>query len=86
MWVAKEMYSKEYMPSAVPISEGFVPFRGFRTWYRVVGDLAQPEPAKFPYLCSMAVLENRTTTSNPLRSLPTLGAPSSSTISWGRQL
>jgi L-proline amide hydrolase len=38
------------MPSAAPVSEGFVPFRGFRTWYRIVGDLAQPGPAKFPLL------------------------------------
>ncbi len=38
------------MPSAVPVSEGFVPFRGFRTWYRVVGDLTQSEPAKLPLL------------------------------------
>ncbi len=38
------------MPSAAPVSEGFVPFRGFRSWYRVVGDLAQPGPAKFPLL------------------------------------
>jgi hypothetical protein len=26
------------MSVAPPISEGFVPFRGHRTWYRVVGD------------------------------------------------
>jgi L-proline amide hydrolase len=38
------------MPSAAPVSEGFVSFGGFRSWYRVVGDLAQPEPAKFPLL------------------------------------
>jgi proline-specific peptidase len=39
------------MPSTAPISEGFVPFRGFRTWYRIVGDLAQPGgPAKLPLL------------------------------------
>jgi proline-specific peptidase len=39
------------MPSAVPISEGFVPFRGSRTWYRVVGDLAQQGgPALYPLL------------------------------------
>jgi L-proline amide hydrolase len=38
------------MSSAAPVSEGFVPFRGFRTWYRVVGDLAQPVPAKLPLL------------------------------------
>jgi len=38
------------MPSTTPVSEGFVPFRGFRIWYRVVGDLAQPSPAKLPLL------------------------------------
>src|SRR5829696_773402 len=38
------------MPSAAPVSEGFVSFGGFRIWYRVVGDLAQQEPAKFPLL------------------------------------
>jgi proline-specific peptidase len=39
------------MPSAAPASEGFVPFRGFRTWYRIVGDLTQPGgPAKLPLL------------------------------------
>jgi L-proline amide hydrolase len=52
MWVAKEKHSKgtHAMPSAAPVSEGFVSFGGFRIWYRVVGDLAQPEPAKFPLL------------------------------------
>jgi hypothetical protein len=35
------------MPSAAPVSEGFIPFRGFRTWYRVVGDLAQPALTPF---------------------------------------
>ena len=38
------------MPSTAPVSEGFVPFRGLRTWYRVVGDLDQPGPARFPLL------------------------------------
>jgi pimeloyl-ACP methyl ester carboxylesterase len=38
------------LPSSVPVSEGFVSFGGFRSWYRVVGDLAQPAPAKFPLL------------------------------------
>lgn len=38
------------MPSAAPVSEDFVSFRGFSTWYRVVGDLVQPESAKFPLL------------------------------------
>ncbi|WP_327360105.1 hypothetical protein [Streptomyces sp. NBC_01296] len=31
------------------VAEGFVPFRGFRTWYRAVGEL--PGPAgKLPLL------------------------------------
>ena len=38
------------MPAAAPVSEGFVPFGGFRIWYRVVGDLAQAGPAKLPLL------------------------------------
>jgi L-proline amide hydrolase len=52
MWVAKEKHSigTHAMSSAAPISEGFVSFGRFRSWYRVVGDLAQPEPAKFPLL------------------------------------
>jgi proline-specific peptidase len=52
MWVVKATHSKgkHVMPSAAPVSEGFVPFRGFRTWYRVVGDLDQPSPAKLPLL------------------------------------
>ena len=35
------------------------------------------------YWCSMAVPEDRLTTSNPSRSSPIVGARSSSTISWG---
>ena len=31
------------------ISEGHIPFRGYRTWYRVVGDAEQP--GKSPLLC-----------------------------------
>jgi L-proline amide hydrolase len=52
MWMAKVKHRKgtHAMPSAAPVSEGFVPFRGFRIWYRVVGDLAQLEPAMFPLL------------------------------------
>jgi proline-specific peptidase len=38
------------MPSAAQVSEGFVPFRGFRICYRVVGDLAKPQPDKIPLL------------------------------------
>jgi proline-specific peptidase len=38
------------MSSATPASEGFVPFREFRVWYRLVGELNQPAPGKFPLL------------------------------------
>ena len=31
------------------MAEGFVPFRGYRTWYRVVGEAE--EPGKLPLLC-----------------------------------
>src|SRR5687768_11881637 len=31
------------------VHEGFVPFRGFRTWYRIVGDA--DAPGKAPLLC-----------------------------------
>lgn len=33
----------------IPIKEGFIPFRGYRTWYRIVGD--QEEPGKVPLMC-----------------------------------
>jgi proline-specific peptidase len=36
--------------STTPASEGFVPFREFRTWYRIVGELDQPAPGRFPLL------------------------------------
>ncbi|HLZ56104.1 MAG TPA: proline iminopeptidase-family hydrolase [Ktedonosporobacter sp.] len=32
----------------LPTSEGFIPFRGYRTWYRIVGN--GEEPGKFPLL------------------------------------
>jgi proline-specific peptidase len=31
------------------VTEGFIPFRGFRTWYRVVGE--GDDPGKLPLLC-----------------------------------
>lgn len=31
-----------------PATEGFIPFRGYRTWYRIVGD--GEEPGKLPLL------------------------------------
>jgi proline-specific peptidase len=38
------------MASNIPVSEGFVPFRGYRTWYRMVGDVAQTQAGMFPVL------------------------------------
>ncbi len=32
-----------------PVQEGFIPFRGYRTWYRIVG--AGEAPGKLPLLC-----------------------------------
>jgi len=37
------------MNREVPTQEGFVPFRGFNTWYRIVGD--RELPGKLPLLC-----------------------------------
>jgi L-proline amide hydrolase len=31
------------------VQEGFIPFKGYRTWYRIVGD--GEEPGKLPLLC-----------------------------------
>jgi proline-specific peptidase len=38
------------MPTVTPTNEGFLSFRGFRTWYQVVGDLAQTMDGKCPLL------------------------------------
>ena len=37
------------MSSTIPESEGHVAFRGFQTWYRIVGE--SEEPGKLPLLC-----------------------------------
>ena len=37
------------MSTPVPTEEGYVPFRGYRIWYRVVGSAA--EPGKLPLIC-----------------------------------
>jgi L-proline amide hydrolase len=34
----------------IPVKEGFIPFRGYRTWYRVAGDLDNVADGKFPIL------------------------------------
>lgn len=38
------------MSAIAPISEGHVQFREYKTWYRIVGDLANTPPGKFPVL------------------------------------
>lgn len=38
------------MAMSVPISEGYVQFQGYKTWYCIVGDLANTELGKFPVL------------------------------------
>jgi pimeloyl-ACP methyl ester carboxylesterase len=38
------------MVTALPVTEGYVPVRRFKTWYRIVGDLNNPAPGKFPVL------------------------------------
>ncbi len=32
------------------VTEGYVPFHGYKTWYRIVGDLDHPRPGTFPVL------------------------------------
>lgn len=32
-----------------PIQEGYIPFKGYKTWYRIVGE--KEEPGKLPLLC-----------------------------------
>jgi L-proline amide hydrolase len=38
------------MSTVLPVTEGYVPFRGFKTWYKIVGDLDSPRPGTFPVL------------------------------------
>ena len=38
------------MTTIFPVHEGFIPFHGYQTWYRVVGNLARLAPGKFPVL------------------------------------
>ena len=37
------------MEMNLPIEEGFIPFRGYKTWYRIVGE--QEHSGKYPLLC-----------------------------------
>ena len=38
------------MSTIIPISEGYVQFQEYKTWYCIVGDLANTLPGKFPVL------------------------------------
>ncbi len=37
------------MNRQIPTEEGFIPFHGYRTWYRIVGD--HDEPGRLPLIC-----------------------------------
>jgi proline-specific peptidase len=37
------------MNAVIPFKEGFISFRGYKVWYRIVGD--HTEPGKLPLLC-----------------------------------
>jgi pimeloyl-ACP methyl ester carboxylesterase len=37
------------MDLKISMKEGFVPFRGYKTWYRIISD--QEEPGKLPLIC-----------------------------------
>ena len=41
--------SKSTMNKEISAKEGFVSFRGYRVWYRIVGD--RERPGKLPLLC-----------------------------------
>ncbi len=47
------------MSSTTPAIEGFVPFREFRVRYRIVGELDQPAPGRFPLLVLHAARARR---------------------------
>jgi proline-specific peptidase len=40
---------RDTMDAAMPFTEGYIPFRGYKVWYRIVGD--REEPGKLPLLC-----------------------------------
>src|SRR5512143_2478222 len=37
------------MTEGFPVKEVYAPFRGYKTWYRIVGE--KEEPGKFPLIC-----------------------------------
>jgi hypothetical protein len=45
-----ELYKKKEknMGTEFPVKEGYVNFRGYKIWYRIVGDVE--EPGKYPLL------------------------------------
>ncbi len=37
------------MNEGFPVKEGYIPFRGYKTWYRIVGE--KEEDGKYPLIC-----------------------------------
>ena len=65
MWVAKEKHSKEKLPCHLPRPLERDSSRLESSAFGTVSSETlsfQPEPAKFPYWCSMVVPEGRLTT------------------------
>jgi proline-specific peptidase len=61
------------MTDVAPVTEGYVPFRDFRTWYRIVGDLTAP--GKLPLLAIHGGPGIPSDSLEPLAALATLGRP-----------
>lgn len=63
------------MSTIIPISEGYVQFQGYKTWYCIVGDLANTLPGKFPILMlhgGSGIPHDRL---EPLKALVEIGRP-----------
>lgn len=67
------------MAQELVITEGFVPFRGYRTWYRVVG--AQTTPQKLPVVLLHGGPGVPSDCLEPLAALAETGRSSSTTSS-----
>lgn len=59
------------MVDVAPVTEGYVPFRDFRTWYRIVGDVTAP--GKLPLLAVHGGPGVPSESLEPLASLASLG-------------
>jgi len=59
------------MDAIIPANEGFVSFRGYKVWYRIVGD--HEEPGKLPLLCLHGGLGAAHDYLEPLEAMVTTG-------------